>query len=102
VKKSLLPLEISAEKPTYNILTNYEPSAEDVFNDIAPKYISGVIYCAIIDSFAAEQAERRMAMDNATENADEMISDLSLKYNRARQASITQEINEIVGGAAGL
>jgi len=100
--KSLLPLEIKAEKPKYNIMTDYEPNAYEVFNQIAPKYISGVIYCAVAESFASEQASRRMAMENATDNADEMISELSLKYNRARQASITQEINEIVSGAAGL
>lgn len=102
VHKPLLPLEIETEKLKYNIMTDYEPNAHEVFNQIAPKYISGVIFCAVADSFAAEQAARRMAMENATDNADEMISELSLKYNRARQASITQEINEIVGGAAGL
>jgi len=101
-QKSLLPLKIDSEKPKYKILTIYEPTAQEVFNEIVPKYITGVIYCAVSDSFAAEQAARRMAMESATDNADAMISDLSLKYNRARQASITQEINEIVGGAAGL
>ena len=78
----------------------YEPSPEAVFNAIVPKYITGIIFGAVVDSFAAEQAARRTAMENASDNANEMISHLSLVYNRARQASITQEITEIVGGSA--
>lgn len=80
-------------------LTHYEPSPEAVFDALIPQYLSGILYCAAVDTFAAEQAARRMAMENATDNAQEMIDDLSLKYNRARQASITQELTEIVGGA---
>ena len=79
--------------------TDYEPSPEAVFDSLIPRYIAGVLFGAIVDSFAAEQAARRTAMENATDNANEMISNLSLVYNRARQAAITQEITEIVSGA---
>ncbi len=77
----------------------YEPDCEAVFDAIIPEYLGGVIYGALCESRAAEQAARRTAMDSATQNADEMIADLSLKFNRARQAAITQEITEIVAGA---
>ncbi len=77
----------------------YEPDCEEVFDAIIPEYLGGVIYGALCESRAAEQAARRTAMDSATQNADEMIADLSLKFNRARQAAITQEITEIVAGA---
>lgn len=80
-------------------LTHYEPSPEAVFDCLIPQYLSGILYCAIVDTFASEQAARRMAMENASDNAQEMIDDLSLRYNRARQAAITQELTEIVGGA---
>ena len=77
----------------------YEPDSVEVFAAIVPEYLGGVIYGALCESRAAEQAARRTAMDSATQNADEMIADLSLKFNRARQAAITQEITEIVAGA---
>ena len=64
-----------------------------------PEYLGGLLYGALCESVASEQAARRMAMDSATKNAEEMIDDLSLKYNRARQGAITQEITEIVAGA---
>lgn len=95
----LIPLEINAEKKSTG-LTNYEPSPEAVFDSLIPKYMAGVLFGAVVESFAAEQAARRIAMENASDNADEMISNLSLVYNRARQAAITQEITEIVGGAS--
>lgn len=98
---SILPVEnISDEKSGYHAIANYEPSPEAVFDKLIPKYIAGIIYGAVADSFASEQASRRMAMENATDNATEMISSLSLIYNRARQSAITQEITEIVGGAS--
>lgn len=81
-------------------LTTYEPSPQVVFEQLVPKYLSGIIYSAVVDSFAAEQASRRSAMESATDNAKEMIDNLSLLYNRARQTAITQEITEIVGGAS--
>ncbi len=77
----------------------YEPDSEEVFAAIVPEYLGGILYGTICESRAAEQAARRSAMDSATQNADEMISDLSLKFNRARQAAITQEITEIVAGS---
>ena len=79
--------------------TIYEHEAEEVFAAIVPEYLGGVLYGALCESRAAEQAARRTAMDAATSNADEMIADLSLKFNRARQAAITQEITEIVAGS---
>lgn len=77
----------------------YEPDSETVFNAIVPEYLAGLIYSAVCDSLASELAARRTAMDSATKNAGEMIEQLELFYNRARQASITQEITEIVAGA---
>ena len=79
--------------------TVYEPSSEEVFAAIVPEYLGGILYGALCESRASEQAARRSAMDSATQNAEEMIDDLSLKFNRARQAAITQEITEIVAGS---
>ena len=81
------------------VVTLYEPEPEEVFASIVPEYLGGIIYGALCESRCAEQAARRTAMDSATSNAEDMIADLSLKYNRARQAAITQEITEIVAGA---
>ena len=98
---AILPLEVApAESKGVRQLPVYEPSPSAVFDAIVPKYISGIIFCAVVDIFASEKAARRTAMESATDNAEEMISGLSLVYNRARQASITQEITEIVGGAS--
>ena len=77
----------------------YEPSCEEVLETIVPEYLGGVLYGALCESRAAEQAARRTAMNAATQNAEEMIADLSLKFNQARQAAITQEITEIVAGS---
>ena len=77
----------------------YEPDSEQVFDAIIPEYVGGILYGALCESRAAEQAARRSAMDSATSNADDLIADLSLKFNRARQAAITQEITEIVAGS---
>ena len=85
------------EGPTMDML--YEPDSVEVFEAIVPEYLGGILYGALCESRAAEQAARRTAMDSATQNADEMIADLSLKFNRARQAAITQEITEIVAGS---
>ena len=79
--------------------TLYEGDSEEVFAAIVPEYLGGVLYGALCESLASEQAARRAAMDSATQNADDMIADLSLKFNRARQAAITQEITEIVAGS---
>ena len=77
----------------------YEPNCEEVLQAIIPEYLGGVLYGALCESRAAEQAARRTAMNAATQNAEEMIADLSLKFNQARQAAITQEITEIVAGS---
>ena len=77
----------------------YKPSCEEVFGDIIPEYVAGIVYGAVCESVASELAARRTAMDAATKNAGEMIEHLNLYYNRARQAAITQEITEIVAGA---
>jgi len=77
----------------------YEPSVEDVFNYLVPKYVEIMLYGAIVESAACEHAARRTAMENATDNAREMLDDLSLYYNRARQSAITDEIIEIVAGS---
>lgn len=75
------------------------PSPEAVLDTIVPNYLVGFIHGALVESFASEQNSRVMAMDTATRSAKDLIHDLTIKYNRARQASITQEITEIVGGA---
>lgn len=95
----ILPIDREGDVSGKSGLIIYEPSAEAVFNSIVPQYISGVIYGALCESIASELSARRSAMQSANKNADEMISALSLKFNRARQASITQEITEIVAGS---
>jgi len=80
----------------------FEPSPAEVFDNILPQYLVNVIYSALLESKASEFGARMTAMDSATENANEMIDDLTLRYNRARQAEITKEITEIVGGAEAL
>ena len=98
--RQLLPLVPEEhEAPGSRMLTLYEPAPEEVFASIVPEYLGGIVYGALCESRCAEQAARRTAMDSATSNAEDMIADLSLKYNRARQAAITQEITEIVAGA---
>lgn len=82
--------------------TTYEPSAEVVLDYLIPKYLESTVYGALIDSAASEQAARRVAMESASNNAEDLISSLTLTYNQARQAAITQEISEIVGGAEAL
>ncbi len=95
----LLPLlRQKTGKVVYND-TLYEPDSQTVFDTIIPEYVGGILYGALCESRASEQAARRTAMDSATKNADEMIESLSLQYNRARQAAITQEITEIVAGS---
>lgn len=104
---SMLPLSALADEGTkdQNAVRNlilYEPSAEEVFDAIVPEYLAGLIYGGVCEALASELAARRTAMEAATSNAEEMIEKLNLYYNRARQASITQEITEIVGGAEGI
>ena len=95
----LLPLQRDAEKsPVTKGEIVYEPDNATVFDTVVPEYVGGVLYGALCESRASEQAARRTAMDAATQNAEEMIADLSLQFNRARQAAITQEITEIIAG----
>ena len=98
---TLLPFEIEKDP---DIIRNskpveYEPSVEAVFNYLVPKYVEMMIYGAVVESATCEHAARRMAMENATDNAREMLDKLSLNYNRARQSAITDEIIEIVDGS---
>ncbi len=97
--RQLLPLQTdgSAKAGSQQEIV-YEPDSETVFQTIVPEYLGGVVYGALCESRASEQASRRTAMDAATQNAQEMIDKLSLQFNRARQAAITQEITEIVAG----
>lgn len=95
----ILPLTFEGQEKTVQNLIIYDPSAEAVFDTITPQFIAGELYGALCESFASEQGARRSAMENASDNAEDMLSNLGLLYNRARQAAITQEISEIVGGA---
>lgn len=98
---TLLPFEIERDP---DIIRNtksieYEPSIKTVFNYLVPKYVEMMIHAAVVESATCEHAARRMAMENATDNAREMLDKLSLNYNRARQSAITDEIIEIVAGS---
>lgn len=100
----LLPVSAEDEQNGDNddkakVLMNYEPGAEEALDIIIPKYVSSLIYGGLIESVASENGARMQAMDSATSNADDMLADLSLLYNRARQGSITQELTEIIAGA---
>ena len=101
----LLPVEISeadVEAAKANMMMNFEPEAEEALDVIIPKYMTSIIYGALVESVASENGARMQAMDSATSNAEEMISKLTLQYNRARQGSITQELTEIIAGAEAL
>jgi F-type H+-transporting ATPase subunit gamma len=80
----------------------YEPSVEGIFNDLLPRYINVQIYRGMLENAASEQAARMTAMDNATRNCKELITSLSLIYNKARQSAITRELMDIVGGTEAL
>lgn len=99
----LLPVEVSEEngeeQEDNHVLMNFEPEDEEALNLLIPKYITSLIYGGMVESIASENGARMQAMDSATSNAEEMIEDLTLLYNRARQGSITQELTEIIAGA---
>lgn len=99
----LLPVEIDTKQVDPNAkagaLMNYEPADEEVLDAIVPKYMSSLIYGALLEAVASENGARMTAMDSATSNAEDMIEALSLQYNRARQGAITQELTEIIAGA---
>ena len=107
----LLPVDLEAARNAKDIeedtaasraIMNFEPDEEEALDLIIPKYVTSLIYGAMIEAVASENGARMQAMDNATSNAEEMIQDLELGYNRARQAHITQELTEIIGGAEAL
>ena len=102
VLMKLLPVEAQAqeEKATEdNVPMNFEPEEEEALGLLIPKYVTSLIYGGMVESVASENGARMQAMDSATNNAEEMISDLTLLYYRARQGSITQELTEIIAGA---
>lgn len=98
--KKLLPVEMAegGEKADL-VLMNYEPNEDEVLDSIIPKYMSSLIYGALLEAVASENGARMTAMESATNNAEDMIEELGLIYNRARQGSITQELTEIIAGA---
>ena len=99
----LLPVtdeDVEEVKDDDGAIMNFEPEAEEALEMIIPKYINSLIFGAIIESVASENGARMQAMDSATSNAEEMIADLELMYNRARQGAITQELTEIIAGSA--
>ena len=101
----LLPLEkkdvVNPERETDKFMKlSLEPTPEEVFDMLASKFVKGILYSGLIESYVSEHSARMNAMDNATNNAEKIVKKLTLNYNRARQAAITQEISEIVGGAA--
>ena len=105
VSRKLLPLRAEKFTPIENeLVDHYEgaaflPDANTVFEQIVPDYITGFIYGALVESYCSEHNSRMLAMQNATDSAQKMLKELSIKYNRARQAAITQEITEVVAGS---
>ena len=98
----LLPVDTEGFEETEdddNLMMNFEPNTEEALDMIIPKYVTSLFYGALVESVASENGARMQAMDSATSNADEIISDLTLKFNRARQGAITQELTEIIAGA---
>ena len=100
--KGKVPLGASDEEKKKIWDYIYEPSSKEILDRLLKRYIETQIYQAVIENNACEQAAKMIAMKNASENAEEIINDLQLLYNNARQASITQELSEIVGGAAAI
>lgn len=102
VSRRLLPVYVPEERSTREAYYILDPSAEELLAKILPLYLTNVTYRALVENVAAEQGARRTAMKAATDNADEMLTNLRREYNRARQAEITQQIAEIIGGAEAL
>lgn len=102
-QKTLLPFSLEYEKEPYEEYCPplFEPSPRELIHSLMPQYLGAVLYDALTESQLSEQASRRTAMDNANDNADEILNQLTIEYNKARQAAITQEITEVVGGANG-
>jgi F-type H+-transporting ATPase subunit gamma len=102
--EAFLPIVTKAENKSSNVKSDYifEPSKAEILEELIPRILKTQLYKSMIDSLASEHGARMVAMDKATENAGELLKGLKLEYNRARQAAITKEISEIVGGAAAL
>jgi F-type H+-transporting ATPase subunit gamma len=101
--EQLLPLEAEqSDEMAHHWDYIYEPDAKELLESLLRRYIESQVYQAVVENGACEQAARMLAMKNATDNAGELIDDLQLIYNKARQAAITQELSEIVGGAAAI
>jgi F-type H+-transporting ATPase subunit gamma len=98
----LIPVEPAHVAPLFNVDYIYEPSPQDVLSELLPRYIEMQVFHAILEHLASEQSARMVSMRNASENAKDMISSLTLTYNKARQEMITKEILDLVGGAAAL
>jgi F-type H+-transporting ATPase subunit gamma len=109
-ERQLLPLDPESMQEEFEkfggkrqkLQFEYWPSKEDVFNSLVPMYVKGIIYGSLVEAYVSEQSARMSAMDEASKSAEEMLADLQINYNRARQAGITQEMTEIVGGAEAL
>lgn len=104
MSKQILPLDFKTAEKSEGVtqLIEYDPDQETVFDNIIPTYVTGILYGALVDAYAAENAARRNAMEAANDNAKEVIEKLDLTYNRMRQGAITQEITEITNGAEAL
>ena len=102
IYEQLLPLDFEKSEGNLNSEIIYEPSKVEIVKSLVPKYFNTQIWQYLLESFASEQAARMLAMENATENAKDMINDLNLEFNKARQTAITTEMLEIVGGAEAL
>jgi F-type H+-transporting ATPase subunit gamma len=100
--KRLLPVEPPNEPAEKQVDYTYEPSQEEVLRDLLPRFVEVQLYQAILESIASEHSARMVAMRNATDNAKELTRDLTLSYNKTRQANITKEVSEIASGAAAL
>ena len=103
VIEQLLPLDPSRLQETTREFSwdyIYEPDAQTVLDDLLLRYVEALIYQAVAENMASEQSARMVAMKSASDNAKKVIGDLQLSYNKARQAAITKELSEIVGGAA--
>ena len=102
--RKLLPLEkdkFAAKLPVdvYQETLTPQPSWEKILNHLVPNYVNGFIYGALVESYASEHNARMMAMQSATDSARQILAQLSIEYNRVRQAAITQEITEVISGA---
>ena len=103
ILETLLPLQFEeSSERSQSIDFLYEPNKDQIVKELLPKHVNVQVWKCLLESYASEQAARMLAMENATSNSEEMIKDLTLKFNKARQAAITTEMLEIVGGAEAL